>query len=61
MQKAKMPKKFDAVKLMREIRDSLSRKYIKDPDAEERDLTKIRTKYRIGTHKVKSAGIAFHR
>jgi hypothetical protein len=37
---------------MREIRDTLSMKYAEDPDAEERDLEKIREKYKIkkGSH-----------
>ncbi len=42
-----MNKKFDAVKMMREIRDRLSMKYTEDPDAEKRDLEEIRKKYRI--------------
>jgi hypothetical protein len=40
-------KKFDAVRMMREIRDKLSKVYIKDPEAEKRDLEAIRRKYRI--------------
>ncbi len=40
-------KKFDAVKMMREIRDRLSVKYSENPDAEKRDLEKIREKYGI--------------
>ncbi len=40
-------KKFDAVKMMREIRDKLSEIYTKDPEAEKRDLEAIRRKYRI--------------
>ena len=31
-------KKFDAVKMMREIRDKLSQLYKEDPEAEKRDL-----------------------
>jgi len=58
MHKSKRTKKFDAVKLMREIRDSLSNKYINNPAAEERDLIRIRNKYGISSQKVKSAGIA---
>jgi len=42
-----MNKEFDAVKMMREIRDRLSMKYTEDPDAEKRDLEEIRKKYRI--------------
>ncbi len=40
-------KKFDAVRMMREIRDKLSKRYTKDPEAEKRDLQDIRKKYRI--------------
>ena len=42
-------KKFDAVKMMREIRDKLSKQYLDNPDLEERDLQKIRKKYGIKT------------
>ena len=38
---------FDAVKMMREIRDKLSARYIKNPEAQEKDLQEIREKYRI--------------
>ena len=41
-------KESDAVKMMRDIRDRLSMKYAENPDAEERDLEKIREKYGIG-------------
>lgn len=47
-------KKFDAVKMMREIRDRLSQVYTKDPDAEKRDLELIRRKYKIKDKKVKA-------
>ncbi|MBE0515827.1 MAG: hypothetical protein IBX41_00340 [Methanophagales archaeon] len=40
-------KKFDAVKMMREIRDKLSKRYNEDPEAEKRDLQNIRKKYGI--------------
>jgi len=40
-------KKFDAVKMMREIRDKLSRIYNKDPEIEKRELQDIREKYGI--------------
>jgi hypothetical protein len=40
-------KKFDAVGMMREIRDKLSKRYAKDPEAEKRDLEAIRRKYGI--------------
>jgi hypothetical protein len=38
-------KRFDAVKFMRITRDELSRKYLKDPSAQERDLARIRKEY----------------
>ena len=37
---------FDAVKFMRETRDNLSKKYLKNPQAQEKDLEKIRKKFR---------------
>jgi len=40
-------KKFDAVRMMREIRDKLSKNYREDEGAEERDLLYIRKKYGI--------------
>jgi len=40
-------KKFDAVKMMREIRDNLSKKYQEKPELEEKDLELIRKKYSI--------------
>ena len=43
----KKEKEFDAVKMMREIRDKLSKKYSEDPEAQERDLEKIRKEYGI--------------
>jgi hypothetical protein len=39
--------KFDAVRMMREIRDKLSEIYTKDPEAEKRDLEAINVKYGI--------------
>lgn len=36
---------FDAVKMMREIRDALSRKYSNDPSYDENVLKKIKAKY----------------
>ena len=38
-------KKFDAVRMMREIRDKLSKRYTEDSEAEKRDLLDIRKKY----------------
>ena len=40
-------KKFDSVKMMRETRDKLSKKYSQAPDKEINDLEKIRIKYGI--------------
>ena len=40
-------KKFDAVKMMRKIRDNLSQKYTKNPKLEEKELSDIRKKYNI--------------
>lgn len=40
-------KKFDAVQMMREIRDRLSNRYGEDPEAEQRDLQTIKWKYRM--------------
>jgi len=40
-------KKFDAVRIIREIRDKLSKRYSEDPEAERRDLQDIRRKYGI--------------
>lgn len=38
-------KKFDSVKMMRDIRDKLTKRYLSNPDLEMRDLEKIREKY----------------
>jgi len=38
-------KKFDAVKMMREIREKLSEKYWKHPEILKKDLEIIRKKY----------------
>lgn len=47
MKKRQSTKKFDAVKTMREIRDGLSDKYVRDSEAEDRDLQRIRKSYKI--------------
>lgn len=39
--------KIDAVKLMRDIRDKLTKRYLENPDLEIIDLEKIRRKYKI--------------
>ena len=50
----KKDKKFDAVKMMREIRDRLSKIYSKDPEAQTRDLQEIRARYGIQVRKQKT-------
>ncbi|MDZ7261874.1 MAG: hypothetical protein ONB05_07190 [candidate division KSB1 bacterium] len=44
-------KKFDAVKMMRVIRDKLSKLYIEHPELEEKHLQEIRKKYGIKLQK----------
>lgn len=46
-------KKFDAVQMMREIREKLSKKYWKHPDVLKKEMEAIRKKYHltIGTPK----------
>ena len=41
-----MEKKFDCVRMMREIRDELARRY-SDAAVEEKELEAVRKKYRI--------------
>ena len=43
-------KTFDAVRFMRKVRNELSKKYTRDPQAQERDLDRIRKKYGM-THR----------
>ena len=40
-------KKFDAVKMMRDIRDMKTKRYLENPELEVADLKKIRKKYKI--------------
>jgi hypothetical protein len=40
-------KKFDAVKMMREIREKLSEKYWKHPDILKQEMEAIREKYNL--------------
>ena len=47
MNNIKKEKKYDSVKMMREIRDRLSKKYSQNPEKEIDDLKKIRSKYKI--------------
>jgi len=45
-------KKFDAVKMMRDIRDKMVEKYLKNPELQTEELEEIRKKYKIlGTKK----------
>ena len=47
--KVEMKKKFDAVKMMRGIRNRLVKKYLNAPEAERKELEDIRRKYGIVT------------
>ncbi|MFQ5707233.1 MAG: hypothetical protein ACE5HO_07265 [bacterium] len=47
MKANKTKKKFDAVAMMREIRDKLSERYLENPASEDEDLAQIREKYSI--------------
>lgn len=38
-------KKFDAVKMMRDIRDKLHQEYEKNPEKRKKDLESVRKKY----------------
>ena len=38
-------KTFDAIKFMRDTHDELSKRYLNNPDEQERDLAHIRKKY----------------
>jgi len=40
-------KKFDSVKLMRDIRDKMTKRYLDNPELEKADLEKIRRKYHL--------------
>ena len=40
-------KKFDCVKMMRDIRDKLTERYLQNPELEMEDLEKIRKKYNL--------------
>jgi hypothetical protein len=44
-------KEFDAVKMMRDIRDNLNKKYEKNPALREKNLQQIRKKYGLKTTK----------
>ena len=47
MMNKKEEKKYDAVEMMREIRNKLSEEYYRHPEKEEKDLIEIRQKYGI--------------
>lgn len=47
-------KNFDAVKMMREIREKLSEKYWKHPDILKQEMEAIRQKYNLKTATPKS-------
>ena len=53
--KTKKAKKFDAVKMMREIREKLSEAYLKNHEKERQDLTIIRKKHGISPSNKRSA------
>jgi hypothetical protein len=40
-------KEFDSVKLMRDIRDKLTKRYLENPELESKDLEKVRKKYHL--------------
>lgn len=42
-------KDFDAVKMMRQIRSRLSKKYLQNPESFKKDMEKIKSKYGINT------------
>jgi len=44
-------KEFDAVKMMRDIRDRLSERWSNNPELEMKDLEEIRKKYNIKVEK----------
>ena len=46
-------KKFDTVKMMRDIRDKLAKKYLEDTELENKELEKIRKKYGLKSKKTK--------
>jgi hypothetical protein len=47
-------KEFDAVRMMREIRDKLSKIYSKDPEAQTRDLQEIKARHGIKVRRQKA-------
>lgn len=51
----KKNKKFDAVQMMRDIRETLSEKYWKHPDILKKEMEAIRKKYKIKTQTLETA------
>jgi hypothetical protein len=54
----KKNKKFDAVQMMRDIREMLSEKYWKHPDILKKEMEAIRKKYNIKPSRTLSGEIA---
>ena len=52
----KTNKKFDAVKMMRDIREKLSEKYWKHPDILKQEMEEIQKKYHIKKKRLKVKG-----
>jgi uncharacterized protein YneF (UPF0154 family) len=44
-------KKFDTIRMMRDIRDKLVQKYLEDPELENKELKEIRKKYGLKSGK----------
>ncbi len=51
----KKNKQYDAVKMMRDIREKLSEKYWKHPDILKKEMEAIRKKYNIESHTFETA------
>ena len=47
MKKSNVKKEYDAVEMMRKIRDELGEKYRDNPTIEDNELEEIRRKYKI--------------
>ena len=47
-------KEFDAIEMMRKIRDDLSQEYLENPEGEEIDLQQIRERYAIALPRAKT-------
>jgi hypothetical protein len=51
----KIEKNIDAVKMMRDIRDKIRKKYENHPEMREKDLARIRKKYNFNRKKITAA------